>query len=268
MEEQLTCLICYEIADNAVETSCCHHIFCENCLSSVGSNNCPNCRKHFQSVVAHFARRVIGNMQSQCPMGCGLTVSRSEMNEHIARCPRRMLECPSTSCKFSGPRDDFIHHIGDVHRDILLAKAERLFEPEPKGATNIQQGQVCRVERSRNRRNHEARLGSTGKYYCSQRLNGHCRCCNGYCGPTNGCNCEACMKLDVEGRCLPRGWLVNSDGAAARVGPETGHFYCGRRVLVGVRGCDGYCGPTNGPSCEACKKLDTQARDRYSSVWM
>lgn len=40
-------------------------------------------------------------------------------------------------------------------------------------------------------------IGETGKYYCGLRLLS-CTCCNGYCGPTDGCNCTACQALDLE----------------------------------------------------------------------
>ncbi|CAF3446657.1 unnamed protein product [Rotaria sp. Silwood1] len=127
-----------------------------------------------------------------------------------------------------------------------------------------------RLERTLNSRGRYARLGSTGKFYCGGTLDGsQCNCCNGKCGPTNGCNCSSCMLLDVQKRILPRGWLVNSDGAPARCSsqlPTT--FYCGRRVMPDDGTSDGYCGPTNGPQCTACQRLNQQQRDRYKHIWI
>jgi hypothetical protein len=40
-----------------------------------------------------------------------------------------------------------------------------------------------------------AKMGTTGKYYCGRRVL-YCSCCDGHCGPTNGCNCESCQQLD------------------------------------------------------------------------
>lgn len=60
-------------------------------------------------------------------------------------------------------------------------------------------------------------------------------------------------------RNLPFGYLVNKDGSAVRRG-TTGYFYCGRNVLRGHTGTDGYCGPTNGDSCEECKRMDFLAK--------
>ena len=107
--------------------------------------------------------------------------------------------------------------------------------------------------------------GKNGKYYCGKRLDGpHCNCCNGYCGPTNGCNCRSCMKLDIKG--LPTGYLINREGTTSSLSPETGRFYCGMKVLVGVQGCDGRCGPNNGPNCQDCQILQKQANTRYKGI--
>jgi hypothetical protein len=122
--------------------------------------------------------------------------------------------------------------------------------------TNSNSMSKVSIERKINEKGSKARLGSTGKYYCGELLDYHsCKCCNGFCGPTNGCNCSACMKLDLMSRNLPKGWLVNREGFQSRKG-RNGLFYCGRRVLVGTPYCDGYCGPTDGPNCYACAQLD------------
>ncbi|XP_048243824.1 E3 ubiquitin-protein ligase HERC2-like isoform X1 [Haliotis rufescens] len=42
-----------------------------------------------------------------------------------------------------------------------------------------------------------AKKGDTGKYYCGMKVLS-CPCCDGHCGPDNGCNCPACQKLDQE----------------------------------------------------------------------
>ena len=36
-----------------------------------------------------------------------------------------------------------------------------------------------------------------------------CACCNGECGPTNGCNCTYCMEVDIKQRKLKKGFFVN-----------------------------------------------------------
>ena len=96
----------------------------------------------------------------------------------------------------------------------------------------------------------QARLGSTGKYYCGGE--GCSDCCNGGCGPTNGCNCEACMALDIKARSLPKGDLVNKEGHACRISTQTSKMYCGASY-VGYCNTEGYCEPLYGENCKACK---------------
>jgi hypothetical protein len=126
-----------------------------------------------------------------------------------------------------------------------------------------------RLERTRNKFGRYARLGSSGKFYCGGELDGpRCSCCNGRCGPSNGCNCSGCMLLDVQKRQLPHGWLVNREGASARCSRENPtKFYCGRMVMTHDRRTDGYCGPTDGEQCNACLKLNEQQFRRYGQIW-
>ncbi|CAF4450978.1 unnamed protein product, partial [Rotaria magnacalcarata] len=75
-----------------------------------------------------------------------------------------------------------------------------------------------------------------------------------------------CMELDIENRRLPKGTLVNRDGAPAsrsRIDGKT--FYCGRPVLRRTNYCDEYCGPNNGPQCYACQALNEQT-PRYKTL--
>ena len=132
---------------------------------------------------------------------------------------------------------------------------------------NIGTNNKIKIDVLENSRGLQSRLGSTGKYYCGQALDVRCTCCNGLCGPTNGCNCSSCMELDIKSRNLPQGWLVNSDGYVSRRKTQNELFYCGRKVMD-QRECDGYCGPNNGPNCNSCKRLDQMTRhpnDRYSN---
>jgi hypothetical protein len=73
------------------------------------------------------------------------------------------------------------------------------------------------------------------------------------------------MLLDIEARALPKGYLVNKEGRIAREG-EGSMWYCGARVMSGMFRSNGWCGPTNGPQCSACKRLQSQLNNRYSSI--
>ena len=41
----LTCLICLELAKNAVDCDACSNIMCEECVAKLKTKECPSCRK-------------------------------------------------------------------------------------------------------------------------------------------------------------------------------------------------------------------------------
>ena len=48
-----------------------------------------------------------------------------------------------------------------------------------------------------------AKIGDSGKYYCADACRCECGGCNGFCGPNDGCNCDACQALDKETQPIP-----------------------------------------------------------------
>lgn len=264
MEDDLTCSICLDIASDAVETDCCHHIYCHACVGSL--DMCPTCRMKLSFKPSIIIRRMIGKMPVRCPnAGCNATTTRSNLSDHKKSCAFEMHHCPAPSCNFKGTRSGYFQHFIQFHPSALLKNAERLFIAMDTNTGNPDVNDQ-RIETKVNSEGRRARLGSSGKYYCGGRLDGpDCGCCDGDCGPTNGCNCSACMKLDVEARKLPRGWYVNRDGFPCKKG-QTPNFYCGRKVM-NARNCDGYCGPTDGPNCYACRVLMSQLNTRYDGIW-
>ena len=62
-------------------------------------------------------------------------------------------------------------------------------------------------------------LGETGKYYCGRRLIS-CQCCDGVCGPNDGCNCTSCSQLDIE----DKNHYDKSSAAAGRSGKSSQHI--------------------------------------------
>lgn len=126
LSEQLTCGICLDHAEEAVETSCCHHIFCRECLAKVKNRICPQCRKTFKALVAHLARRMIGEMETFCPnKSCDVKTSRSELAYHLQKCQFRILTC--SLCMFSGLKEDLGTHLVREHLDATLEQCKTLF---------------------------------------------------------------------------------------------------------------------------------------------
>ena len=127
----LSCPICLEIAghENAVETACCHQIYCEPCLKNI--RTCPSCRsENVAFTPAYFARRLIGSLKVSCPLeGCNLEIARSDLNDHVKRlCQYRGIVCPDPSCgETSFTRSDFLTHLISQHRALVLEQYKTLW---------------------------------------------------------------------------------------------------------------------------------------------
>jgi hypothetical protein len=128
----LTCAICLDISapDNAVETSCCHQLFCLPCIENV--QPCPSCRQEdFQLIPAHFARRLIGNLMVLCPNdGCTDKISRSDLANHVAtRCAYKQMTCPDPECNgFKCAKKSFFEHLRTKHEQFLFDNVEKLWQ--------------------------------------------------------------------------------------------------------------------------------------------
>lgn len=169
--DSMTCPICFEIANNAVETSCCHQVYCEYCLSVVGNQPCPQCRQPFTMQVSHISRRIIGSMPVTCSVkGCNAKVMRSELKDHELGCMHRLHACPAPRCLFEGLRKEFAMHVALEHENKLVSNADKIFGVASNVPPAVQNED--RIERRVNERGFSCRLGSNGKFYCGNRING------------------------------------------------------------------------------------------------
>jgi hypothetical protein len=130
----LTCAICLDVAsvDNAVETSCCHHLFCSTCIEDV--RPCPACRQEdFQLIPAYFARRLIGNLVVKCPNdGCTAKITRSNLPNHLSvHCTYAQVTCPDPQCQnFKCTKTAFIKHLTNTHGQFLLENFAKLWQKQ------------------------------------------------------------------------------------------------------------------------------------------
>jgi hypothetical protein len=130
----LTCAICLDIAsaDDAVETSCCHQLFCLTCIENV--QPCPACRQqNFQTIPAYFARRLIGNLLVKCPNdGCTAKMTRSNLANHLSvHCVYVHMTCPDPQCQnFKCTKKAFIEHLTNKHGQFLLENFAKLWQKQ------------------------------------------------------------------------------------------------------------------------------------------
>lgn len=95
--DEFTCTICWEIAEEAVESSCCHHIFCHNCVTRLNNNNCALCRQMATYAPSFIIRRVISNMSCKC-IHCQNSFTRGTIKDHELICGP--TECQVPQCGF------------------------------------------------------------------------------------------------------------------------------------------------------------------------
>ncbi|CAG9332397.1 unnamed protein product [Blepharisma stoltei] len=252
--EHFKCFICREICKNAVESICCYEIFCRKCVDKL--TDCPKCRSpqpNFRPSVV--LRRLIGVLPCDCSF-CEFHTSYKELENHLKECIKAPAPC--NYCDNQIPREALIEHYASSHPDQLIE------EFDENSVKKIQIDEK-RIEDKVNTYGRLAKIGRSGKFYCGGQLEGKCACCKGICGPMTGCNCVACMQLDIAARRLPKGFLVNSNGMNAKV-LNNGRIYCGTMFSARVPFSDGYCGPSNGPNCKWCKALEAIKNERYRLI--
>lgn len=128
----LTCAICLDIAsvDDAVETCCCHNLFCLTCIENI--QPCPSCRTNdFKTTPAYFARRLIGSLTIPCPNdGCTAIITRSNLKDHLSTyCEYKHFICPDPQCEhFKCTKKNFLEHLTTKHEQFLLNNFDKLWQ--------------------------------------------------------------------------------------------------------------------------------------------
>ena len=87
--ENLKCLICDKLSVKAVETSCCHNIYCESCLTTFKSTNdyCPSCKSGaFEVLPSFLGRKMISAIPSSCPLKSSSKISLDDFENHQKTC--------------------------------------------------------------------------------------------------------------------------------------------------------------------------------------
>lgn len=90
--DYLNCSICLQLATFAVETNCCHNIYCETCITTAKASKdcCPSCRKgKFMFTTNYLARRMVNSMPGECLHKCGTPLTRGDLEEHQRKCGKR-----------------------------------------------------------------------------------------------------------------------------------------------------------------------------------
>jgi hypothetical protein len=234
--ENLRCVVCFELANNAVECLSCGNVFCKMCVSNI---KCPLCRNNSSYKDSLFARKIISEIPTKCQK-CEAVTTLGEIDSHLIICPERIFICRIQNCKRSLKKQEFHEHLNEMHSFDILNDFD---EHHAKTKTNY----FCLFNEKINKAGNSARRGTSGKFYCGERSDVVCSSCDGNCGPSNGCQCTNCAKLDIEFHKLPPGFILNHDGNICQFINE--NFYCGVRTGNAI-----YCSPDFN-NCNPCSRM-------------
>jgi hypothetical protein len=139
--DHLKCTICLETALEASESSCCHNIYCESCLtiSKTKNNHCPTCRQtSFEILPSHLGRRLINTILTNCPYKCDAKITIGDLEAHKKNCPKRIFGCSDIGCEdFKGDHKGYLEHIIAKHADKIIPAIEAMKISEGFSKTGV-----------------------------------------------------------------------------------------------------------------------------------
>ena len=119
--DEVECIICHELADNAHQTSCCGNTVCLQCAIKwkKTSNSCPQCRKQpLEIVVDPKTQRRITGATVYCPnyhFGCNWVDGFGRVTQHLdLDCEFEGKECPHPRCEEVVPKKLLERHTSNL----------------------------------------------------------------------------------------------------------------------------------------------------------
>lgn len=96
-DDRWLCPICLDIFEDAVETPCCHNLFCERCIKQTTS--CPLCNLRIVGQLRPNIpiRRLVHELSINCPNeDCGQISKIGDIDKHLSRCKYTPVPCPNS----------------------------------------------------------------------------------------------------------------------------------------------------------------------------
>ena len=118
----LTCPVCSGIFVNPCETSCCKFLVCNSCRRRDGDNDkCPGCcGTPFSWRTSHLADRILANCNRQCKF-CKESITLGDMGaHHDTSCEKRPFVCLIHGCGATLTRQEMRDHMREEHSDFLM----------------------------------------------------------------------------------------------------------------------------------------------------
>lgn len=276
--ESLMCPICIDYADQPVECVMCGNIFCKVCVG-FGNNQtivkrCPMCMKDAHFKESLLARKLLNNIPVKCT-NCETVLTQGELKLHLTKCLPSLLEC--NKCRQKIKDQDFVNHVVSNHSqeiiDTFTAKSnmkQMISREISLSLENLSISKIIKIDKNIHT-NKFRQLAENQVYYCGNKSDVICDCCDGCCGPTNGCLCRECMIFNCQIRNLPSDSLINEKGRPAKYMGDS--YYCKAAItkkdkpalLSFFSGKMAYCEYSMNSKtipCTSCRKL-TKLRHYY-----
>ena len=166
LTKEFECICCMTVAwEDPFACSTCGIIVCH--VDAPKLKDCPQCRAQHSLARNMFAKKLVGDLAAECDFGCGAPLKYSQLSAHQTTCPKRNVKC--AECNTSFAMDQFKSHLTDSHWAKLVTLFDASATPKkqkPKPDENESQ-HADRVNTKFNCIRKQARIGSTGKYYCA-----------------------------------------------------------------------------------------------------
>ena len=141
----LVCKRCLKVPLGAMDSECCHQLFCERCSARIaecstcgrspfraapsmimrGSVVCTlasiTCRSSQQPTNYSYVRSLLASMPIACDY-CGVQVEMGAHDEHVLQCARRPRHCSVPACVFASndpSREELALHVVRQHLELF-----------------------------------------------------------------------------------------------------------------------------------------------------
>ena len=112
----LTCPICKNLTEDPLECLSCSQIYCKPCNPTF----CKTCNKSSEFQHSKVARKIIMNVEVNCPY-CNQKFKKGDLDEiHYKVCDKYKIKCIDSNCNFESTKNNFIEHILSTHSNEFL----------------------------------------------------------------------------------------------------------------------------------------------------
>jgi len=126
LEQNLKCPICWNIAEEPFESSCCGHVFCHSCSMQIIEKKCPICRNTSMNFRKNFlAKRLLEEIKIKCHYGCDEQIKINKMKEHRYECRAAIFKCTIEGCTYNGNRNEIADHLVKEHVIQVMILSEQ-----------------------------------------------------------------------------------------------------------------------------------------------